>query len=66
MDPANQIEITPGPEQTRLDPQTATAMATLIEQNENLKIAMRRIVLHLSLLQVMSAKRIAEESLEGL
>jgi hypothetical protein len=62
----NNIEVTPGPEQQRLDPQTAVAVTTLVEQNERLTLALRRIVIHLGLCHIVTAKTIAEEALERL
>jgi len=44
----------------------ALAVQALIQRNEQLTLALRRIVTHLSIAQVMSAKEIAERALEDL
>lgn len=43
---------------------TAAEFHRLLERQDQLELALRRVVLHLSLLQVMAAKRVAEDALE--
>jgi len=64
--PSERIEIIPGPEQQKLEASMALAVQALIQRNEQLTLALRRIVTHLSIAQVMSAKEIAERALEDL